>query len=103
MSSQKKPHSKTNKTDPIENPHIARQLAKLQSALMDHLHKESLKAEGKKRERVQVTPKERGARTEEENRKFYRARRLRLKAMPQPEFFTLGEAAKRLKFESEKS
>jgi len=103
MSSRKTPQSKINRTDPLENPYIARKLAKLQSDLMDRLHSESLEAEGKQRERVRITARKPGPRTEAEKRKFYRARRLRPKAMPQPEFFTLAEAAKRLEFESEKS
>jgi hypothetical protein len=104
MSSRKKPRSKTSRTDPLENPYIAAKLAKLQSALMDHLRKESLKAEGKKQERVQVTPRKPGPRTEEEKRKFYRVRRLRPKAMSsQPEFFTFDQAAVKLGYESGKS
>src|SRR5687767_5196251 len=99
MLSQKKPQSKRSRTDPLENPYIAAKLAKLQSAhvetenRMDRLYNERLEVEGKQRERVRVTPRKRGPRTEEENRKFYRARRLRPKAKPQPEFFPLDEAA----------
>ncbi len=99
----KKPNSKIPRTDPLENPYIARKLAELQSNLLDRLHSESLEVGGKKRETVRITERKPGPRTEEEKRKFYRVRRLRPKAMPQPEFYTLAEAAKRLEFESEKS
>ncbi len=109
MSSRKTPQSKTNRTDPLENPYIARKLAKLQSVhvetenLMDRLYNESLEAQGKQRERVRVTARKPGPRTEEEKRKFYRAKRLRPKAMPQPEFFTLDQAAVKLGYESGRS
>jgi hypothetical protein len=89
------------KTDPLENPDITAKLAKLQSELLDHLEKK--KAEGKKRERVRVTPRKPGPRTEEEKRKFYRARRLQPKAISQTEFFTLDQAAVRLGYKAEKS
>ena len=109
MSSRKTPHSRTNRTDPLENPYIAAKLAKLQSVhvetedLMDRLYNESLEAEGKKRERVRVTARKPGPRTEEEKRKFYRVRRLRSKATSLPEFFTLDQAAVKLGYKSEKS
>ena len=109
MSSKKAQHSITSRTDPLENPYIARKLAKLQSFhvetenLMDRLHNEALEAEGKRRERVRVTARKPGPRTEAEKRKFYRAKRSQPKAKLHPDFFTLGEAAKRLEFESEKS
>jgi len=103
MPIRKTPQSRTNRTDPLENPYIARKLAKLQSNLMDRLHIESLEAQGKQRERVRVTARKPGPRTEEEKRKFYRARRMRPKQMSQPEFFTLDQAAVKLGYESEKS
>ena len=52
MSSKKKPHSKTHKTDPLENPYIASKLAELESfyvekeKLTDRLHNKALEAEG---------------------------------------------------------
>ena len=97
------PHSKTNKTNPLENPYIARKLAELQSNLLDHLRRESLKAGGKKRETVRTKARNPGPRTEVEKRIFYRARRLRSKAKPQPEFLTLDQAAVKLGYNSEKS
>ena len=109
MSSRKTPQSKTNRPDPLDNPYIAQKLAKLQSVheetenLMDRLHNESLKAEGKQREKVRVKARNPGPRTEAEKRKFYRAKRSQPKAKPHPDSFTLAEAAKQLDFESEKS
>jgi len=109
MAKEKAQHSITRRTDPLENPYIARKLAKLQSShvetenLMDSLHNEALEAEGKRRERVRVTAKKPGPRTEAEKRRFYRAKRSQPKSKPLPDFFTLAEAAKLLEFESEKS
>ena len=109
MPSDKKPRSIVSRTDPLDTPYIADKLAKLQGVheytenLMNHLRQEKLAADGKRPERVRVTAKKPGPRTEEEKRKFYRARRLRPKAKPQPEFFTLAEAKDQLGFDSEKS
>ena len=108
MSSGKKPLPKANRIG-LDNPYIAAKLAKLQSVhvetenLMDRWHKEFLEADGKLRERVRVKARKPGPRTEEEKRKFFRARRLRPKAIPQPEFFTLDQAAVKLGYKSEKS
>jgi len=109
MPSAKKPRSIVSRTDPLDNPYIASKLQKLQGVhehtekLMDKWHQENLEAEGKRPERVRVTARKPGPRTEEEKRKFYRARRVRPKANPQPEFFTLAEAAEQLEYKSDKS
>lgn len=109
MPSREKQHSKSSARDPLDTPYITDKLQKLQGvhaateALMDRLHNESLNAEGKQRERVRTKARKPGPRTEVEKRKFYRAKRLRPKAMPQPEFFTLEQAAVKLGYETRKS
>ncbi len=70
---------------------------------MDRLHDEALEAEGKRQERFRTTARRPGPRTEEEKRKYYRARRLRSKPLPQPEFFSLDQAAIKLGYKSEKT
>ncbi len=71
--------------------------------LLDRLHNKAPEAEGKQRERVRTTARKPVPRTEAEKKRFYRAKLSQQKAKPQPEFFTLAEAAKRLGFESERS
>ena len=108
LSREMKP-SKSSARDPLDNPYVADKLQKFQDvhaateALMDRSYSENLEDEGKKPTRVRAKARNPGPRTETEKRKYYRSKRLRPKAISQPEFFTLAEVAKRLEFESEKS
>jgi hypothetical protein len=103
----KKPRAKPSRAD-LDHPYLASKLAKLQGVhertekLMDKLYQEILETEEKRPGRVPVRARNPGPRTEEEKRKAFRARRLSPKPKAEPEFFTLGEAAKYLQFKSEK-